>query len=477
MRTINNELWIDIESDYEYSADYRLVNEVIEIKLNDTNYLLLNGLTGAIDIVDLSEYDLLFNKKDYTSCQYTFNKLKYRGYFLTAKQYSSNIQKLNDRIEKDIADSNTLVYIVVTNSCTMGCSYCIEGTSPIRDKSQILSIQQVDAILVSLQKFKDENRNLSIMLFGGEPLQKNTRSIIEYLLKKFREANLKAILFSNSLDALSFIEILIEFRDTIISYNTTLDGDEIYHNSLRNNKKSFQFVIKTIDELVKLKIPINIRSNIGNKNLHSIKFLKDFYIKKGWWDNPNMSFDLSPITNHDRNELVNIHISHSELTLYFKELVEEDPTYLNFGHLGVLGHLYYLCRELKLFSTPDKIGYHMSVPRKHGCTIGGDLSFVLTPSGNISNCNEECLSESNIIGSYYPQLNIDYNLSSNWTNRNVFNVNGCAQCKYKFLCGGGCSRKSIIDNHQLDLLECSIKNDFESFFASISKDILKLWDV
>jgi uncharacterized protein len=357
----------------------------------------------------------------------------------------------------------------------MGCIYCIEGNKPTSIKPQTLKFKTVDSLLIALDELKQQGRKLSIMLFGGEPLQKSTLPIIEYLLKKFKESDYKSILFSNSLDALLFKDTIDKYRDIIISYNTTIDGEENYHNGLRNNKKSFKAVVNTIDELVKMNIPINIRTNIGKENLNSIVFLYEFYKKKKWWNNSNISFEIAPLTSHDSANIVNEYTSHSELTFFFKNLVERDSEYLHFNYYGILGHLYYPCRELKLFSFPDYLGYNMSIPRKHGCTIGGNLSFVFTPSGSINNCNEECLSESNRIGSYFPELIWDDNLSGVWTKRDVFSVNRCSICKYKFLCGGGCVRNVIMSNSQNDVLDCSIKSDYESFFPLIVADILRTW--
>jgi hypothetical protein len=83
MKSINSKLWFDINPIIKENDFGNLISEIIELKLNNENYLLINGLTGAIDIVNFEEYDCIFKRKDNSVYKNTYLNLCKRGYYLT----------------------------------------------------------------------------------------------------------------------------------------------------------------------------------------------------------------------------------------------------------------------------------------------------------------------------------------------------------------------------------------------------------
>jgi len=477
MKSINDKLWADPLVDLQAIGRNPIlqIDEIIDIKINKDYYLLINGLTGALDIISDNEYRSIFKTNYLPNNSDIYETMIKRGYLMTLEHYYNYIKQLDFLIDKKIQTSNTLVYIVLSSSCGMGCTYCIEGSNKPKKKEYRFNTEKVHAFIEALNTLKAEGRKMTIMLFGGEPLQPHNKTIVTQLLKEMQKNNYCLTIFSNSFFAIEFMDVLNEFRDIINCYSTTLDGNERYHDSLRRYKHSFRTTVESIEELNKRNININIRTNICKSNIRAIEWLYEFYQIKKWWNKSNMSFEITPVTFHDRADLINKQVTHSELASYFTRLTDKNKGYLNFIYYGIFGHLFYPCKELGLFEFPDELGYSMSVPRKHGCAIGGNLSFVFTPFGNINICNEESLSEYSRIGSYYPKLEISNSLSKKWLRRDVYSVKSCSRCRYRYLCGGGCIRPILKGNNCVDIKDCSIISDFENFFSIVSDKIIEKW--
>ena len=82
------------------------------------------------------------------------------------------------------------------------------------------------------------------------------------------------------------IDLLNEYKYNIKFIQTTIDGLEFKHNKNRSFPNSFKITISNIDKMLKLGLPVIVRTNVGENNVDDIPQIADFYEQKGWFNYP-----------------------------------------------------------------------------------------------------------------------------------------------------------------------------------------------
>jgi len=296
MINVNQSLWVKLEEPL-IGNTLRCSTDIICIPLSETKNLLINGLTGAIDICNTREYNDLLDFETKSSFRpFEIKKLVSRGYLVSDEIFQNVTEKIERQVNEIANSSTVFVFISATDKCPMGCQYCIEGNRPANADHEKLTVERINSVFSFLEKSELKSRDISLVLFGGEPLQPFLKKEIEYLFEKISSSDLKIHTFTNGIYLNEFID-LFEATDHILSGVTiTIDGRENYHDSQRRFKNAYATAIEAISLLKNSKIPIVIRSNISLSNLNEIAFLKRIYQDEGWWDNPNFSFELTQQT-------------------------------------------------------------------------------------------------------------------------------------------------------------------------------------
>ncbi len=162
-------------------------------------------------------------------------------------------------------------FIEINSTCNLNCSHCY---IPEDQKLNFLNYEQIKKIL-SLVK-KEWGNSVGIALTGGEPmLHPNIMKIIEEIHKQGFYWSLAT---NGTLLDKNIIEFLLKKKCTSITIS--IDGNEISHNKLRKNTKSYQKTIESINYLTQVKFPnIYITSTIHNDNVSSLNELGEL-VKK-----------------------------------------------------------------------------------------------------------------------------------------------------------------------------------------------------
>lgn len=159
--------------------------------------------------------------------------------------------------------------------CNYRCSFChIWGETGWALKEPQRAIREqldIDVLKGFLHDVTEVNKNLSVIITGGEPmLYKHFTELVEYL--RSRKANI--YLLTNG----SLIKKQVQFiMENIVAMNISIDGPEEFHDSIRG-KGSFKTICENIDALIEEKrrrkkmFPfINITMVLSKYNYHSIK--------------------------------------------------------------------------------------------------------------------------------------------------------------------------------------------------------------
>ena len=434
---------------------------ILSKETKDGEYVLLNSSSGLMDVIDKEAYDVISSYAEADSLPSDVmeslsgikDQFLERGY-LTDLSYEEEIAKAKKKAQElfvDYLKDAWDVVIVPTLACNYRCTYCFEqGTGyPTRSMSR----SQVDAIFRIIQdKMGRGNR---ITLYGGEPLAKENRQIIEYIVSKGKEIGKNFFTVTNAHDLDHYMDLVGD--DGISTLQITVDGPKRIHDSRRipvDGTSSYEKILHNIERVLhETDASISLRINVDKRNAESIiDFLEDLEAR-GILDHKNLQVAASTVVG-----VGDLRLTSEELRQFEQETEARFPQVKdNFmirtrtNNSDILASLY--------------LG-EIVHPRVAACGAAGTTK-IFTPEGDIYPC-WGCLGQlEQVIGTYDDSGSVYWNekVLEKWKKNAIAN-NECIECKYAFLCGGGCRRPALpgeITSHQYD---CEYYNElFADYLA------------
>ena len=401
---------INIEKKYKLS-------KFIYSKLINGKYFIFNSLTGYIFLLEISEFNSVYNKDFYSSDveEQLFLKLltthtivcvdeDENNTFLSIKKLLTSFYNINNKYLKKYT-------ILTTTNCNAHCFYCFEHSL----KKDIMDDNCAKDVVDYILKTKD-NTGILLHWFGGEPLY--NINAINNICGELKEKNVK---FTSKITTNGFLFDDNNLQDAIDIWNLksatiTLDGMEEEHNKRKNFNKDcvdpFKRIYENIKKLTDRKVHVNIRINYDENNFDSCKELinmlyLDFSENKFVQVIPSMLYN-------DRNINIEKWIT-MDIELY---------------------NMLYKYKLSKL-SLPNQI-------LLNPCKATDESSIIITPSGKLSAC-EHCEPDM-IFGDIYDGITIKDRYLE-WTNPNFeYRYKDCYNCSFLPIC-------------HLRFGKCSIPND------------------
>lgn len=440
----NTHLWLkppDIKNPKffsSYTLDYRLNNSI---------QLLINGLTGAVDAISHEDFKTLMESPMEFVSKHP-NKthmLVQRGYLFESNEQEKLLKSsLIAQIRRETSKQETIFMLCPTDYCPMGCSYCFGCERPREASRNTMSEAMVAQVFETMQNIiKNKPRKLSnVILYGGEPFQKSTLGIIKTIFEMSRHYGLRIGAFSNGYDLMYFKELLHEYKSDILVISITLDGLREKHDAIRSAKSSYDRAVQSIDMLMEIGVPVKVKMNANKANIFDIPEVMRFYKKKGWWNSPNIDFEVSGIQyggiSIPRDTTTNI-----ELGLDFLDLMRSDPELGKIDFLPLIDNKYHLLSALVIHEFPaGQIPANAIVPRIHNCPSYSQHMFVFGADGRIYLCNEQVGVDSACYGKIDKKTRLDENRMNEHFRRDVTSMSPCKTCSLAFFCGGGCGHHS-----------------------------------
>lgn len=433
--------------------NYRKSSYTIAVRVDEERkqHILVHGYTGAIDIIDIEIKDYLDKNKTITVDNFPFpkelfEKLVNRGYItVKSKEEEQNYVKAVAKVLHKRNKHYPKIYtLLVTYDCNFQCPYCFEKDVMQKNNENIhlvMSKKMADYAFEAMLKIEPEERlrYKVINLFGGEPLLKENKEIIKYIVEKGKEYGFAFGITSNGYDLSHFEDLLKE--GYIQSIQVTIDGTKTIHDSRRVHSiygKSFDKIIDNIKMALSNGVTIGVRINVDNGNLGEFIKLDNFFKEEGLF-----SFDkFSAYAEYISGE-----VNFSPESYLNKK--ETDVNYKDF---------------LSLFIDSDmKITYKHSVYNKLRNAIHKKIalqltschcsaqsnSYIFDPFGNIYSCLEVVGNKKEVIGNYTNGI-IWTKEKDKWFNRNISIINKCDKCKYALICGGGCFAKALEEGKDME---------------------------
>jgi len=205
----------------------------------EDSYLLLNPLSGAVDLLKESDYQILEELKKGSSKNFDWQFTAYlreRGYLYEDKEEEE--KKLTETFKEFLEINNTSptqIFFVPTYNCNLACSYCFQ--QGIKDKKDLPTKEVLDAFFNYVkQNFKNEPEKPFLTLFGGEPLiaSEYQKEVIAYFLYQAKINGYEVSIVTNGYALKEYMPILI--KGVIKEVQITVDGPPEIHDQRRVTK-------------------------------------------------------------------------------------------------------------------------------------------------------------------------------------------------------------------------------------------------
>lgn len=162
-------------------------------------------------------------------------------------------------------------YFILTLSCNLSCPHCIRQYSSFPHQDE-LKLKDIQNLVTQIQENK-----LSIIpiLTGGEPtLSKDFLDILEYLSKSYP----KVFICSNGIiNNNQLLQKVINYSNSV--FQISIDGDNHTHNLLRG-EGSFEKAFSTIDYLCKNNVAVSVSTTVNKANIDSLYHLSKYLEKR-----------------------------------------------------------------------------------------------------------------------------------------------------------------------------------------------------
>lgn len=311
---------------------YSRYNLIIPMKENlHFPYAIMNSLSGAFDLVDVSEYDrlqLLSHGKIVDDEEFILY-LVTRGYlFNDAEEENIILQKRWPEFQQTLMETAPQVLLVPTYACNLACPYCYQNG--IKQKTQLMTKEVVDVFFEHLVKLYPQQKPF-ITLFGGEALNALPRQkeIIDYIVKKAALGGYAISAVTNGYNLFEYLDVLQQ--TTVKEIQITLDGPQEVHDQRRHTaggQGTYARIIKGMEEAIKRKIPINLRVVVDKTNYEKLVNLAEEFDQRGWLDLPIQAFKTQVGRNYELFECYSTPqhlLSQAEHWAMYVELVEKHP--------------------------------------------------------------------------------------------------------------------------------------------------------
>lgn len=389
----------------------------------DGEWLVFNSLTCALAKIDENTKRLLRNPDPLIEHSELFNELKKGGYAIeddVDETQVLNFYRLKDKFNSNISS----ITIAVTLSCNFSCVYCFEEHRPV-----FISDAVKDAIYSKVEGLAKSGINIKITWYGGEPLiakasiWEMSKKLID-ICEKY-DVSYTAVIVTNAY-LLDKETILNMKKYKIAQVQTTLDGPEEIHNSMRkllgnNPEGTFERIVNNLKLAVENDLKIHIRIHINKINKEKLSDLLSLLKNKGL---NSCAIDLGQIKPYTENCKCIVGDC-LDTENFAKQSLYYQPIFEKYGF------------EIFCFDYPSSI---LSYCRKsHNVN-----NFIIGPSGELYSCWVEVGDENLVIGSIFEEkytsgINSHELSYFMWS---PFDYEACTDCNILPICMGGCTHCS-----------------------------------
>lgn len=412
-------------------------------RLADDRYLLLNSLTGAVDVVEGHVPEALAalrRGEPHGLKPAEVEAMLERGHLYRSREEEQDKVNLLVKVSQvRRAREHPISFILCpTMICNLRCPYCFEPEE-LHKKGGVMTLAQVDSAFAAVDQIRAMRTDAPLAcvnLFGGEPLLPSTRPVVGRMLEHASERDLPVAITSNGTHSREFLPVLAPHRERIL-FDITMDGLKELHDKRRilaNGKGTFDRITANIRLLLGEGFRVNVRMNLDASNVDSVNGFLEYVRDQGWHRYSNFETSVSPVTNYTGRGGDNV-LSAPEVEARIQRNVAEA-----------------LRKEVRLSLNGDFARLNLPVSEALGengrsgrflpsisyCEAAGAHFYCMGPDDLIYPCNQIIGDKEWAIGSYHPGFSLNAEAAALWHGRVVTNMPQCMECNIAFLCAGGC---------------------------------------
>ena len=404
----------------------KLSNRILIFELDRVSSLLVNPITGAIDVAPKKLLDEMPNLAR--------EHLNKRGYFLSEDERIDMLTTLKSTYEQHSQNAPYWFYVLTTLNCNFGCPICYERQT--LENSEITP-QKLEDIIKVISGFQKEHQipdnRMNLVIFGGEPLCVSDSNIVRQILEASSRHNWKDVIVTNGSKVKKFIDMFVEYSETISDFRITLDGPQSIHDSrrpYRGGKGSFTDVVGAIDLLIEKHLPVKMQTILGSGNISHFEDLIEFVQGKGWLQNPFFQWRIEGSHDYANLDPQKDEISEGKMVKKLIQSWEEHQELrgkMKFESFKYLGHIVRGFGWLGDYKTYWGPKYGFCEPQK-------GFHYVFSTNGNIYHCPRTINNANFCVGNTEEGIVLNEELK----HRTILDKPECFSCSINTLCGGGC---------------------------------------
>jgi len=419
-----------IPSSYNYSC-----------RINSRYTLINNTLTGALDVIENSIWNLVEDRKFNRIEGKPLSDLIERGYlYPDLKKEDQMLVELYNNYTRKVASRPLRIVFCPSYQCNLRCTYCFQTDLP-SNPNKFMSEKILDDSINAAEELSKEKSGKvdSVELFGGEPLLLKNKPALKKIFKFAQEKDAPITIVTNGVMVKDLIDILLPVKEIIRMLQVTVDGPAEIHDKRRifpSGKGSFDKISQGIDELLKNDIHVNIRVNIDNNNIGYLPKFYEYLSKKNWLKHSYFNIMLALVTDHSTLDYDDVIIPEEKLLEKLIRIYDKYPELEDtFG--------FYKFKPLRHILDLVKGAPNVS-PKFVNCESNLLEMLLFCPDGYIYACGESIGYPEYAIGRFSPKLEFYPDKKKLWTDRTILNIEKCRTCRFAPLCGGGCAFASIL---------------------------------
>lgn len=445
----------------------RTSSYVITVPIDNEQYLLLHGYSGAMDIVDSYTAKALADSENSLVNELVNTKisqqLEKRAYLTikTEEEEQQYVARLANALHKKDALLHASFTVLVTYNCNFRCPYCFEKNDAAEKlHSKVMTIEMVDCMYKCIDEImKEKNiKSTNIMLYGGEPLLEENKEIINYIVKEGVKKGYTFSAITNGYDLNNFTNLLSE--DKIKDIQVTIDGMEAMHNSKRvhrNGVPTFKKIIGNIRIALDKGVRVTIRYNTDKTNFNQLIELKKYFDSIGYTKYEKFSIDSARLAEYEAK------LDTSKLYSQKEFIAEHEKK-----NTDNICHDYNMSARIR-----SAIKNKKPLPYSAVFCSSQFGNYIFDPMGKIYPCLEVVGKSQFQIGEYVTgSIKWYKEEQEKWQRNNVMSYPACRKCKYTLLCGGGCYAHNIISHRCIqmeEIIKYAVRKAYGEFSNSINK--------
>lgn len=415
----------------------QLIRRMKVIPVDQGVYMLLNGLTGAIDLIDDQVYQLYLHWQQQREIDPTESSLMYhnfleRGYLVMPGEEEMKIEELFAKLEQKMESQRPRVdpVFLLTYNCNFRCSYCYESKILQKGREYLLKKLTPETVNGLFDYFERNGVTIGeVTLFGGEPLLLSNEDTVQAILGQAQSRDLPVTVTTNGYTLAHYAPQLAKVK--VESVQVTLDGDRERHNQSRfliNGEGTFDQILHGLQTASEYSLPLLVRCNVEMGENGQVEKLLASLDECGLTAYSGFQLYIAPVAREDSM----YKCGHD----FLREYLQKIDNYVGSPILmeRVLMAVHRVATNF-LDESKWKPAFFYC-----GAQMGKQ---IFDPWGKIYPCQIIVGEDEHLIGHFDQSGDITYNSNfGKWQRRTVKNISKCRECTMALFCGGGCAISS-----------------------------------